>query len=185
MHKKYLAIFDLDGTLFDTSEVNYYAYREALHSFKIELDKDYFVKNCNGRHYMEFLPEIMGNIDHIEDVHKLKKMAYAMNLDKARKNTHLFKLINIMKEIYYISLVTTASKKNTEDILSYFKCKSFFDHIIAQEDIIKVKPDPQGFLLAMEYFNMAPEKTIIFEDSDVGIRAARATGATVVIVDQF
>ena len=30
MAKKKLAIFDMDGTLVDTKDVNYFAYREAL-----------------------------------------------------------------------------------------------------------------------------------------------------------
>lgn len=34
--KDYLAIFDLDGTLFDTGEVNYVSYREALRPYGIE-----------------------------------------------------------------------------------------------------------------------------------------------------
>ena len=46
-----LAIFDLDGTLFDTADVNYYSYKSVLESYGIELDHDYFVTKCNGKHY--------------------------------------------------------------------------------------------------------------------------------------
>ena len=37
--KDYLALFDLDGTLFDTGDVNYYAYKDALEPYEIKLDK--------------------------------------------------------------------------------------------------------------------------------------------------
>ena len=50
MDKKYLALFDLDGTLFETGEVNYHAYQDALAPYGITLDKEYFLKRCNGRH---------------------------------------------------------------------------------------------------------------------------------------
>ena len=105
MAKKYLALFDLDGTLFDTGEVNYYAYKDALAPFGVEFDKTYFVEKCNGRHYTEFLPKIMGTSEHIEEVHKLKKSAYANNLDKAKINLHLFEIIvRTDVKIWFISV---------------------------------------------------------------------------------
>ena len=45
--KKYLALFDLDGTLFDTTDVNYYAYKDALSSFGVELTRDYFISKSS------------------------------------------------------------------------------------------------------------------------------------------
>ena len=48
MKKEYLALFDLDGTLLDTSEVNYFAYKDALEPFGIKLQKSFFVEECNG-----------------------------------------------------------------------------------------------------------------------------------------
>ena len=186
--KDYLAIFDLDGTLFDTSEVNYYAYKEALISLGIELNKEYFIEKCNGKHYTEFLPEIMqikATTKNMELVHDIKKSVYAGNLDKARENKQLFNLIRLMRESYYLSIVTTGSQKNATDILNYFGYLELFDGIITQEDIQKVKPDPEGFFAAMDRYHIDIEHTIIFEDSDIGIRAARATGACVMVVNSF
>ncbi|MCQ2514858.1 MAG: HAD family hydrolase [Ruminococcus sp.] len=182
---KKLAIFDLDGTLFDTSDVNYYSYKEALLTYGVELDKKYFVEECNGRHYKEFLPIIMGTDEYLEPVHIRKKNAYANNLDKARVNKHLFSIIEKIKSDYYIAIVTTASKKNVLDILNYHNYLDLFDLIITQEDVLKPKPDPQGFLLAMEHYNMSPENTLIFEDSDIGIIAAQRSKATVFKIEKF
>lgn len=183
--KEYLALFDLDGTLFDTRDVNYCSYKDALQPYGIHLDKTYFVTKCNGRHYTEFLPAIMGTDAFLEPVHREKKSAYANNLDKARANVHLLKMIRAMRETYNTAVVTTASRKNTIDILRHFHCEDLFDLIITHEDITHVKPDPEGFLKAMDYFNIAPDHTVIFEDSDVGICAAQATGASVMVINQF
>ncbi len=185
MPKNNLAIFDLDGTLFDTGEVNYFSYKDALSEYGFNLDKDYFVNKCNGRHYTEFLPVIMGSSQYIEAIHDKKKTAYAGNLDKARVNTHLFNIIESIKPNYSLCIVTTASRKNTLDILSAFGYEAYFDLLITQEDVTKVKPDPQGFNLAMKHFGIDKEHTIIFEDSDVGIEAAKRSGATVYAVKQF
>ena len=71
------------------------------------------------------------------------------------------------------------------DILSHFGYDKLFELIVTQDDITKVKPDPQGFIIAMDHFGSAPEDTVIFEDSDVGIMAARATGASVMVAYKF
>lgn len=183
--KKKLALFDLDGTLFDTREVNYSSYKDALQEYGYVLDKEFFVNDCNGRHYTEFLPIIMGGNENIEEVHIRKKSLYIENLDKAVVNNHLFNIAEGLRDSYYLAIVTTASKKNTMDILSYFGYQDFFDFMVTQEDISRTKPDPQGFELAMSHFNIEAKDTIIFEDSDVGVEAAEAAGASVFIVKNF
>lgn len=183
--KKYLALFDLDGTLFDTGEVNYISYQKTLKLYGINLDKEYFIRHCNGRHYTEFIPEIMGTDKHIEEVHRIKKNSYKSYLGFARENEHLFNIIEVLQDKYYTAVVTTASRENTEDILRYFNRLKLFDDLITYEDVTKTKPDPQGFRIAMERFSISPDKTMIFEDSDVGIKAAKASCATVFTVSQL
>ena len=183
--KNKLAIFDLDGTLFNTENVNYYAYKTALEHYGYKIEKEYFIKECNGRHYTEFLPTIIENETIIDKVHRLKKELYHSYLDKAVSNEHLFQIIKLIKGEYYTSIVTTASRKNCEEILEYFEVKNLFDNIIAQEDVENVKPNPEGFIKAMEFFNIQPESTVIYEDSQVGIDAALKSEASVVAIKSF
>ena len=186
MSKDKLAIFDLDGTLFNTDEVNYHAYADAFGKYGVTLDHDYYVNECNGRHYKTFAPAILdGNLEHIEEIHEFKKTKYKEYLKYAKINTHLFDVIRSIRDTYKIAIVTTASEKNVEDILSFFGVRDLFDLLITQEDISISKPDPEGFLIAMEYYDVAPDKCVIYEDSDVGIEAARTTGASVIVVDKF
>ncbi len=180
-----LAIFDLDGTLFDTRRVNYFAYSKALGRFGISLDYDYFAVECNGKHYREFLPRIMGDSGEIEEVHRLKKEAYKDFLGEAAINTGLFDIIGALKRTYYIALVTTASRKNCEEILGYHEKMAEFNLIVSGEEVQKKKPDPEGFLRAMQFYSISGENTIVFEDSDVGIAAAEKCGATVFVARGF
>ncbi len=184
--KNKLAIFDLDGTLFDTKNVNYNAYQDAIKMAKIEINIDYndFCTLYNGKNYKDFLPKIIPNIteEQMKNIHDFKKNIYTKYLDKARKNELLFLIIKEIKEKFYISLVTNASRKNVEDILKKFSMKDLFDLFITQEDIKKPKPSAEGFLKAMDYFKISKENTIIFEDSEIGIQAAIESGADYVKV---
>ena len=183
--KTRLALFDLDGTLYDTRRVNFLSYQKALEQFGFMMDYEYFAKECNGRHYKTFLPEIMQSETHMEEVHELKKKYYGDFLSETVDHKHLFEIINAIRNEYYIVLVTTASRKNSEDILKYHNRLDEFDLIISQEDVKKKKPDPEGFCKAMDYYQILKEDTIIFEDSDVGIEAAEKSGATVFAVRGF
>ena len=98
---------------------------------------------------------------------------------------HLFEIIMALRKSYYIAIVTTASRKNTMDILSYFQVETFFDLIITHEDVKNVKPNPEGFLIAMQHFQISPENTFIFEDSDIGLEAALASKASTFKVKYF
>lgn len=181
-----LAIFDMDGTLYNTNNINYYAYKEALDKYDIKMDYDYYCNYCNGRHYKVFIPPLVNNDkEKLEDIHNIKKNVYSKYLDKVKENNHLFNIINQIKDEYKIILVTTASKKNTLEILDYTNKTELFDLILTAEDVKNPKPDPEGFLLAIEKYNAKVEDCIIFEDSDVGIEAAKKTGATVFKVEEF
>jgi len=176
-----LAIFDLDGTLFDTKNVNYAAYSQAMKECGIsyEIDYQYYCKFCNGNSYKVFLPQIVPGISDVDmqKIHEAKNRIYKNFLGKAKKNIHLFSIINLMKEQYQIAIVTTASRVNTEDILYFFDAKDVFDFIITQEDVERTKPAPDGFIQAMNKADVSAEDTIIFEDSEAGLEAAAASGA--------
>lgn len=181
MEKNKLAIFDMDGTLFDTKNVNYKAYSRALeeNGFTVGIDYKYYCEFCNGNNYKVFLPILVPEItaEKMQEVHDRKKQLYAGYLNNARKNEHLFSMIDLIKEEYYVAMVTTASRKNVDDILSTFGVSEVFDFVFTQEDVKKSKPDPEGFLLAMEKAGVDNEDTLIFEDSDTGIEAAQRSGA--------
>lgn len=181
-----LMMIDLDGTLFDTKEINYRAYKEAIEPYGYTIDYTYYCDFCNGRHYLDFLPQITTSDESILlDMHKRKKDAYCKYLRYGRVNRMLVDLIKVRGTECKAALVTTASKQNTYDILNEFGLVGIFDFILTHEDIAKPKPNPEGYLKAMAKCNVEPKECVIFEDSSVGIEAAEKTGATVFVVKGF
>lgn len=181
-----LIMVDLDGTLFDTREVNFKAYREAIMPYGFEIDHQYYCDFCNGRHYLDFLPQITTEDREIlQNMHQRKKAAYSKYIKYAKVNKQLVELITVCKGDYKIALVTTASQKNTYEILDYFSLTDLFDLILTHEDIKKGKPDPEGYVMAMKKIGASPDECLVFEDSDIGIEAAERSGATVFIVKGY
>ena len=184
-----LAIFDLDGTLFDTKNVNFSAYKEAIKQsgLQAEIDYDFYCSFCNGNNYKVFLPKIIADIteDQIKEIHDRKKQLYSEYLDLAKINEHLFSIIKSIREEYCIALVTTASRQNVDDILQRFNVKEYFDLLITQEDVQETKPNPECFLRAMDMVGVTAKNTIIFEDSKEGLKAAQLSGAQYVKVYGF
>ena len=179
-------MIDLDGTLFDTKEINFRAYKEAIEPYGFDIDYKYYCEFCNGRHYKDFLPQITTHDEStLLVMHKRKKEAYSKYISYGRVNQMLVDIIESRDVNCKAALVTTASKQNTFDILDEFHIVDLFDLILTHEDIIKPKPDPEGFFKAMQVFNSKPTECVIFEDSDVGIEAAQKTGATIFVVKGF
>ena len=185
--KTKLAVFDLDGTLFDTKEVNFRAYRAAFLACGCAVDEERFRAEFFGRHFSDFLPLFVKDPTPalIRAIHETKQALYADYLGEARENAALFDYIEAVRPPCATAVVTTASRRNALDVLRYFGREASFDLLVCQEDVRHVKPDPEGFLLAMARFGAAPDETVIFEDSDGGVRCARATNAHVLRVEQF
>lgn len=181
-----LIMVDLDGTLFDTKEVNFLAYQEAIKPYGYDIDYKYYCEYCNGRHYLDFLPQITTtDVNVLKEMHERKKAAYSKHLGASRLNEGLLDILKLAKNVAKIVLVTTASKENTYDILQQFELLAFFDAILTHEDVNKVKPDPEGFIKAMEMFSVEAKDSIIFEDSNVGIEAAEQSGAQCFVVKGY
>lgn len=187
MKKNKLAIFDLDGTLYDTNRVNYQAYKNALPKVPDYFTYEYFAAECNGKSYKDFLPGLLQSEDKevITQVHREKKAGYKKYLSYAVENKHLFTIIQAIAKEYHIALVTTASRENVEDILEYFQRKKMFELILTNDDVDFPKPNPEGFLRAMKHFGVRKEHTIIFEDSKTGIEAAERAGVMFFVTRNF
>jgi beta-phosphoglucomutase-like phosphatase (HAD superfamily) len=54
--------------------------------------------------------------------------------------------------------------------------------MVSNEDVSKPKPDPEMYLSAMARLGVGPEECLIVEDNEHGVRAAKASGAHVLVV---
>ena len=60
--------------------------------------------------------------------------------------------------------------------------RDLLDVVVARDDVTRVKPDPELFLLAARRLAVDPSACVVFEDSPNGMRAALAAGMRCVAV---
>ena len=184
-----LICVDLDGTLLDTIPANAASYRAALEEQGFTVTDEYYAQYCNGGYYKQFLRPLMGGDpapEAVERVHDRKKELYSSCLPMVRPNTSLLAILQAMKAAGHdLACVTTGSRKNATEVLEHFGVREWFGLIVTGEDVEKQKPDPEGYCRAMEHFHVTPADTMIFEDSGIGLTAAKASGARVFRVEQF
>jgi len=81
-----------------------------------------------------------------------------------------------------LGIVTGSTGRQLQIAIAQLGVADVLQTAISEDDITKSKPDPQGYLMAIERLGARPERTIIFEDSEAGIAAGKAAGCTVVAV---
>ncbi len=86
------------------------------------------------------------------------------------------------------AICSGALRAEIELILEEAGLRDYFDVIVSAEEVKRGKPDPEGFLLALEKLKeawpepIAPECCIVVEDSHWGLKAAQAAGMRTVAV---
>jgi HAD superfamily hydrolase (TIGR01509 family) len=187
--------FDMDGTLFDTEK--YHA--EAMMGIKEEfnIDAPFSVTEVHellvGKaDYLVFdIIRTWKNFPQhwsVEDFVNSKNKNLLDILKKLDGTTYfpppLFKLIKEAKEAgLKVALVTSSEKVITQELLKLTSLNDFFHLELTRDDCPKHKPDPWPYLVALEHFNLKAHETVIFEDSQVGLEAAVASGANVIKVE--
>lgn len=179
-----LILTDFDGTLVDTKEANFLAYREVLKEFGYTLTSEKY-NTVFGLRLNEFMRYIgINDSERIEQIKVLKKNAYPNYFSYLRLNSALLHFIIKFRETGCKSgLISTAQRHNIINVLEYFEIVNHFDMIVSGDEILNAKPDPAAYIYAMKKSGCLPEETLIFEDSKTGLEAAHNAGSAYIKID--
>lgn len=81
-----------------------------------------------------------------------------------------------------IGLASNSSHDLIEVVLEKVGIKHYFDFISSAADVEKGKPDPAVYLYAAEKLGVDPTECLVFEDSIIGVTAAKNAGMFVVAI---
>lgn len=82
-----------------------------------------------------------------------------------------------------VAVVSGAFRREIEPVLRGAGLERHVSLIVAAEDVERGKPDPAGYLRALELLGgLRPEDVVAFEDTEAGVSSAKAAGLRCVAV---
>ena len=177
-------LFDLDGLLVDSEPMHYEAFFNTAQKFGALIPWD-FPTYCEKAHtqsmglkkaFLEMFPEKEPFWHEIYHETKL----YFSSLVKSKPlnlmpgvEDFLNLLINHQKKI---AVVTNSSAPMVLAIIEKQPLLQKIPLWITREDYVNAKPEPDGYLKALDILNLKKENTCGFEDSPRGVKALKAAG---------
>jgi beta-phosphoglucomutase-like phosphatase (HAD superfamily) len=174
-----LIILDFDGTLAATIDAHTKAYILALKEAGYTLDEMEYKTKFFGVRCSEFLRAIgISDEAEIDRIRRRKIEIYPTLFESVRLNEPLWNFAQDFRaQGGKVWIVSTGQIDNITNAMQYLNLEGKVDGILTSDDVVEPKPSPEAFLKAMAIEGVTPAETLIFEDSPVGIAAAKASGA--------
>ena len=199
-------LFDVDGTLADTEALGHRpAYNRAFRQMGLSFrwgPKLYrkLLRQPGGRerlrHYLQQYQPDLGThraaVDAdadqwVAEVHALKSKYFRRYMRRGRVPLRpgIARLIREANEQgIRLAIVTNASRKTLNPVLRYIlgpALTSVIEVVASGEEVSHKKPSPDLYRLAMARLGLTAHDCVALEDSEMGLRAARAAGLPAVV----
>jgi beta-phosphoglucomutase family hydrolase len=179
-------LFDCDGTVVDSMPLHYIAWKEALSEWGCNYEEELFY-SWGGRPIREIislLNEQQGLKMPVEEVAIRKENLYFDLLPQLKAIPEVVEHIDAMYGKIPFAVASGSRRDSVESSLKITGLIDKFEVLVCADDYKRGKPAPDCFLLAAERLGVAPEDCLVFEDTELGIEAATASGMAAVKVPQ-
>ena len=170
-----LIVFDLDGTLIDSYETIYKATLRALKEVGInnELPEREFRKTI-GLHFEDIFEQFGFKVPDFENFISIYKPLYFDFIDSSFVYPNVETTIDFLRERgIKISLLTTKSQDQAEQILKYFNLYNKFDFVMGRRPGITHKPSAEPLLYICSQLNIDAASTLIVGDSEMDVQCGK------------
>jgi beta-phosphoglucomutase len=79
-----------------------------------------------------------------------------------------------------LAIVSGAAREEIVPVVAAAGLGELFTTVVADDDVVLGKPDPESYLLALGALGTAGHETLVFEDTEAGVASAKAAGTHVV-----
>lgn len=185
--EKPVILFDLDGTLVDSEAL---ALRTVQICFaewghNVESAEAEKIRGKRWDTSFDYLIERFPiSVSREEVVEKVFRTYHSLVEQELIPVDGVPDVIYELSKKFRLGIVTGSGHQQVNKVLGRLEIEGQFEKIVGAEDYQRGKPDPECYLLAMREMGVTPENTVVFEDSDVGLKAAWDAGARVVFVTQ-
>ena len=180
-------IFDMDGLILDNGSLYKSAYQNAANNLGYFLGDELYEQLLGLPHVVcdRILKEAFGEEFSLESFTLEMEEQYHATLEKEGVKfregfTELFSYLK--KQGVCVGLGTSSTLKHVKNHLARTSYLEDFDVIRTADDIKRGKPDPEIYNLVVRLMNRQPKNTLVFEDSNNGMRAAIAAGCMGIMV---
>lgn len=177
-------IFDLDGVLIDSEELQYAAYRRVLADFGIEVGRDEYAREwiAAGRG-PEYAVRHYGLPLSPDELRARKNPVYHRILqDEVRLMPGVVPALERLGARFPMAVATNSSVVDTGYVMQRFQLRRHFRAVVTREGYRGAKPEPDAFLAAAAALELPPRECVVIEDAHKGVLAAHRAGARCIAV---
>lgn len=198
-------LFDLDGTLIHSEPLHIQAVVYTLCEYDQTVSLSQLMKlqegginqeltGVNDYRVYEILQEKLGiKFSHsIEELMEAKaEFLRSDEVNALIKSPQCFlpelrEALNALKDRGLKMGIVSASQKDfVHHVIKVLGLEGVFDFSVAREDCRETKPDPAPYLFALKEHALKSEESLIFEDSETGLKAAKASGIPFIQVSWY
>jgi beta-phosphoglucomutase len=177
-------LFDFNGTLSHDEHISFEVYREVLAAHGRPITADEYYGQLTGLSTAEGTAVWLGSqYERLADVAAECHAAFRLRAgDGSTVPRSAREAVVAAAAVGPVGIVTTGVREVLDEILGAAGLAERVDFTITAEDVSRTKPDPEGYLLALERLGVPAEEVLVFEDTPVGVAAARAAGMRCVAV---
>lgn len=182
-------IFDFNGTLSDDEPILFRIFTELFGAHldwpMTEADYNRHLLGHSDREIIEKAVEMTGadGVD-VEALLGLRKQRYReLVADDNPIRAETIALVRLLADHGVpLAIVTGAQRDDVDAVLGSSPVGPLIDVVVAEEDVSRGKPDPEGFLAGAAQLGCDPAEVVVFEDSVPGVRGALAAGMRCIAV---
>lgn len=173
-------LFDCDGTIVDSMPLHYLAWKRALAEWECDFSEELFYA-WGGMPVAEVIYKLnkeRGLKMPVEEVGHRKENLYYELLPKLKAVPEVLEHIERQHGRIPLGVVSGSTRESVMASLTMVNLADRFDTMACAGEYKNSKPDPEAFLMAAANLGRKPEACLVFEDTDMGIQAAKAAGMT-------
>ncbi|ACZ12116.1 HAD family hydrolase [Sulfurospirillum deleyianum] len=185
MKKEISIIFDMDGTLIDSSEAMTQSVNYVRKSIGLDtpLSKEALEYHINALDQQ--LPKIFYNTETYDPAHRaLFKEHY---MEHAPKTISLYpdvkEMLHLLSQKAYLAIATNAHECFAHNMLEALGIERYFSSVVGSNNVAEPKPSPLMVYHVMETLGTSSEQTVLVGDSIKDERAALNAGISFIFAN--
>ncbi len=173
-------LFDFDGVLVDSEPIHWACWREVVAPYGLALTWEDYARECIGvsdRKMIEALCRIAGRdslFDPVWAEYPRKKALFRDRMLLAVPMPTATRELLLQMAGPPLAVVSSSGRLEVEPALEAAGVRAAFATIVTGDDVRRLKPDPEPYLIAAA--RLGARRPLVVEDSDAGARAGSAAG---------